>query len=264
MPGPVVNTGRKHLGSLTQLRRMYQTVVLPAILYGSSARYTFKTDGSHQQTRLRILNRIQSRASRIITGAFRATAVAALDIEAYILPIKQLLEKRSMQSYLQVRTSRAMDLIQKAREGEAMGRSHIRSGWRPWDESPLQKIEDLVHQHLEVNNQGDIEIVHPFIVPPYWVPPEITVERNAEKAIERHRTVVSHSPSLIAIYTDGSAIRGRVGASVVCPQLHEVRSVYMDEDSGATVYAAELQGILLALIIAIHHRIRQVAIFVDN
>jgi hypothetical protein len=51
------------------------------------------------------------------------------------------------------------------------------------------------------------------------------------------------------VYIDRSGINGRVGAAVVCPQYNKIRSVYMGEQSEAIVYAAELQGILLGLII---------------
>jgi ribonuclease HI len=92
----------------------------------------------------------------------------------------------------------------------------------------------------------------------------VRISADAEKAIEQHAEITTQSGNLVAIYTDGSRIGGRVGASAASPQLHETRSVYMGPDSGATVYAAELQGILLALMIVLYHGIKQAAIFTDN
>jgi ribonuclease HI len=53
-------------------------------------------------------------------------------------------------------------------------------------------------------------------------------------------------------------------AAAVCPQYNEIRSVYMGEQSEATVYAAELQGILLGLIIILRRQIQHIIIFTDN
>jgi hypothetical protein len=66
---------------LIQLRRIYQSVIIPALLYGCSAWHVLKPDGEHHQTRLRSLNKIHTRAMLAIAGAYRTTATAALNIE---------------------------------------------------------------------------------------------------------------------------------------------------------------------------------------
>jgi ribonuclease HI len=247
---------------LAQLRRIYQAAVIPAILYGCSARYTLGTDNGHRQTRLRILNQIHRRAVRAITGAFRATATTAMNIETHLLPMQQLLEKRLMESFLMVQTSTVADLIRKARSDEIKGQGYISRRWRPWDWSPLQRISELVSQKLEGKRLENLESIKPFIAAPYWTPPEVIIDSNAEMAIEQHGKVAKQP--VTALYTDGSGINGRVGAAAVCPQCNETRSVYMGEQSEATVYAAELQGILLALIIILRRQIQHAIIFTDN
>jgi hypothetical protein len=52
------------------------------------------------------------------------------------------------------------------------------------------------------------------------------------------------------VYTDGSGIEGEIGSAAVCPLLQQTRSAHMGPDTLSTVYAAELQGISLALQIA--------------
>jgi hypothetical protein len=133
---------------LTQLRRIYQAITIPAILYGCSAWYTLKNDHTHYQTRLQSLGRIQARAARIIGGAYWATSSAALDVETYLMPMKQLLETRLMEALLRIESNRVTDTIRKARQGEGIGNGYLPSGWRPWDFSPLERIDKLVNEHI--------------------------------------------------------------------------------------------------------------------
>ena len=79
----------------------------------------------------------------------------------------------------------------------------------------------------------------------------VIIAENAENAIIEHNTITAHGQPVTAVYTDGSGVIGRVGAAAVCPKHQEARSAYMGEQSEATVYVAELQGILLALVIPI-------------
>ncbi|KAI3053336.1 hypothetical protein CBS147353_11489 [Aspergillus niger] len=249
---------------LTQSRRIYQAAVIPAVLYGGSAWYRLRTDNGHLQTQHQILNQIHGRAVRAITGAFRATATTTMNIETHLLLMQQLLEKHVMESFLRLQTSKAAHLIRKARTDEIKGQGYVSLRWRPWDWSPLQKINELVIQKLGRTSLDGLESIQPFIAAPYWMPPEIIIDENAERAMEQHEATTGQGQSVTAVYTNGSGIKGRVGAAAVCPQYYETRSVYMGELSEATVYAAELQGILLAMVIILRRQIRRVVIFTDN
>jgi ribonuclease HI len=90
------------------------------------------------------------------------------------------------------------------------------------------------------------------------------INGNIEIAIKQHKIVIKQDQSITAVYTDGSGINSRVGAAAVCPQYNKIRSVYIGEQSKATVYAAKLQGILLGLIIILRRQIQHVIIFTDN
>lgn len=130
---PLTTLARSTWGAgLMQLRRIYQLVVVPALLYGCSAWYVLKSSGEHHETRLRSLNKIHTRAMLAITGAHRTISTAALNIETYQLPMRWLLEKQMLDTLVRVATTRARDQVGTARRGETMGRGHLRPDWYPW------------------------------------------------------------------------------------------------------------------------------------
>ncbi|KUM55425.1 hypothetical protein ACN42_g11853 [Penicillium freii] len=75
--------------SLIAMRKVYQAVIIPQMLWGLSAWYCLAARATPGLDRLtNELIKIQKRAAILISGAFRGTAGAALDTELHILPIK--------------------------------------------------------------------------------------------------------------------------------------------------------------------------------
>lgn len=63
---------------------------------------------------------------------------------------------------------------------------------------------------------------------------------------------MSHEPTTIRLYTDGSGIDGHIGAAAYCPQISETKQQYLGfirlgTDSTQNVYVAELFAIKLAV-----------------
>jgi ribonuclease HI len=70
-------------------------------------------------------------------------------------------------------------------------------------------------------------------------------------------------------YTDGSGINGQVGAAAVSPAIKKAMQLYMGDETISTIFAAELQGIRLALDITLAEwergeRRTKVTIYTDN
>jgi hypothetical protein len=110
--------------------------------------------------------------------------------------------------------------------------------------------------------------ITPFITPPWRLGPRTHIHKTADKARSRHDRAHEKGQSL-SIYTDGSGIDGEIGAAAVCPLTQQTQVVHMGPDTVSTVYAAEQQGISLALQIARAYTARgggrqKVAIYTDN
>jgi ribonuclease HI len=133
--------------------------------------------------------------------------------------------------------------------------------------SPWQRVYEELRSN-QVRDLSQQEPIPPFITPPWRLSPHIYIDNDAEKARSRHDRECATDKS-ISIYTDGSDINGEIGAAAVCPLTHQTRSVYMGTGATSTVYAAELQGISLALQIALDYadqgsRRRNINIYTDN
>ena len=226
---------------LKDLRRLYISVVLPQVLYCCSAWYI--ADRAHgtvirRQRTLRKLTAIQQRAGSIIAGAFRTTAGPALDVELFLLPMKQQLKKAAGEATVCILTS---PIYQNLTEGRRHRRRRAQKLWGPIERTTTQgRMEGWIPNTL-------LESRHPFVVPPWWEPPAIYIAPSADAAIREHDVnALCRDEGVLDVFTDGSAIGGHLGAAAVAPRLREGRVCYMGTEEMTTVFGAELQGIIMA------------------
>ena len=226
--------------SLADMRKIYRGVALPQIMYGCSLWSNSGWGANPYTIRTRdIVQGLQTRAARIICGAYRATSRTALDIEAYLLPMKEQIWKHNMETLARMRCSANIPELRAA--------VHDVTIWRTGQPaaSPLR----TTRRQLTINSEHAPERITAYVMPPWQAGPDIHIETSADRAKARHDKN-ARRPGTMSIYTDGSGINGHVGAAAVYLDKGQIRSMYMGTNTTSTVYAAELQGIHLALSIA--------------
>jgi hypothetical protein len=70
------------------MRRIYQAVVIPQILYGTAAWSQASMPAKERNHIVQQFTSIQKRAVVLISGAFHTTVAEALNIELYLTPMK--------------------------------------------------------------------------------------------------------------------------------------------------------------------------------
>ncbi|KAJ5809035.1 reverse transcriptase [Penicillium pulvis] len=255
--------------STLAMRRIYQAVVIPQMLYGVSAWYPWFEKGKCKHISAKFAA-IQKRAACLIGGAFKTSAAEALNIELYLPPIGIQMERISAETALRIRTGPAHGVPQlMIRQRSPQQRQ--RGGWTPMEAHAWQKGGCLTAPPGTV--QGDWESRRAYVRAPWHAPPEVFILERDE-AVKKHSEISrgqdrgqdhgqGQDQGKLIIYTDGSGIEGKVGAAVVVEATREHRHCQMGTEQDSTVYSAELRAIEMATELVQEHA-QHAVIFSDS
>jgi len=147
---------------VTELRRIYQAVVIPQMMYGCSAWSVAQERGEgYTKQTANSLKRLQAKAARILGGAYKTTSGAALDIELHLLPIEQQIWKTSAETVSRILSTEKMPTL----AGFRILRNTRNRGRQTLYVSPLEHIYRRLYQRRGVIIEEQ-EPIPPYIVPP--------------------------------------------------------------------------------------------------
>lgn len=218
--------------SFHTIRKIYLAVVIPQMSYGCSVWYSPPGEKRHNQGHTRTLQSLQHKAQKVISGGFQATSIPALFVETFIPPIPLKLDQIACTTATQILCSTASDYI--------IG---IRSTRKRREISPLEVLCMRIERKTGTQPKN-LEKIRPYIMSPWWEPPRTHLANTKLQAKSEHiESLKTLAPHLLRIYTDGSGINGKIGASATCSQ--KTMSAYVGKSESYTVCYAELYGILM-------------------
>jgi hypothetical protein len=210
-------TGSTWGASLEAGLRVYTAAARPALLYGCSAWYAPKDTPEYRKGVARKLQAIQGRCLRAISGAYKATATEALEIETYIPPIYLQAEVivansicRTLTTNLQKVIESAADRIRRQFRGRR-GRQAIPSS------TPLLALKTWLERSIGDLNR--LEIRKPDIDPPWQPPLDVEIAPSKAKAILLHAN--DSNALYLRLYTDGSGQNNRISTAAVGNRYHQ-------------------------------------------
>lgn len=245
---------------LKLMRQLYQSVVVPKVMYAASVwlqptytgDHSSKTRGSKGVAK-RILT-IQRTAALAATGALKTTPTDALLAHADILPAPLLIQHTLYRATLRLSSLPETHPLH----------SHVNRIARTNVKRHRAALHRLIHD-LNVSPK-EIETINPCPIPPSALPSHTTVIATSKKeAIEDLRKVTDRT----LVFTDGSCTGGQVGAAAVMYVDHQhvaTLRYHLGHESKHTVFEAEAAAMLLAaqLLRTRNETTYPVTILVDN
>ena len=217
------------------LTLLYKSLVLSKLRYGCEVYCT-------NETITEALNKIQNEALRIISGAFKSSPIASLQVDCEMLPFDLEVMQSSCRHYIRLKQepeSPPMQIMKNALEN--------RTGW-----TFRKQIQSVLGETCE----EDI-MVKELAEEPHPPPPWRLIEAKICEGIKEEKTMnmltlpyafKEHAEchkSYRTMYTDGSKNEYGVGSTVVVPSISLSNSHTLQSD--ASIFSAEALAIELAL-----------------
>ena len=228
--------------SPSKTHQFCNTITIPALTYACDVWYTppcklhhcRNARGSIHATKL--LQPIQARATRLITGSLRGTTFDILDVHVNTPPVDLLFRKAQINA-----AAHLSSLLPKHPLHMTVHR--VARQFVNRHKSPLHYLF-----HITQIDPKCSEIITPTCRHPLYTPP-LTTRINTSKESALELAQKTHQCFRFKMYCDGSVLEGRVGAAAILYKHNNVikaSQYHLGKSSEHTIYEAELVGILLA------------------
>lgn len=176
-------------------------------------------------------------------------------MELHLTPVDLALDHFLADTMMRLISSRAYEGIRRIRSQSKIDAHSLKTNEPGFTQlSPLRKLEKRFE--AKYNQQlSRIEQRCAYVSPPWWIPIPIVIHHDKETARVSH-DAITEDPRNITIYTDGSGIDRRIGASAVwttsmgltwAPLVAHTKKAFLGTIENFTVYTGELYGIIMAL-----------------
>ncbi len=226
------------------LRRTYIFIVLPQFLY--CVLVLFLSSGGHwfkkkEDRTLALIRRIQARVGKIIWGAFRTSAGAALNIELFLRPVNLQLDIFLHDALPRIVTGPTYKYITKYRRTPSQPSN---SGATTKETQKHYTLLSSLHKlkirftAIYYHNLKTLERRIPFPTLPWYKPSTVHISVSVELAISNHNSIMTIG-NYLAIYSDGNGIIRHIRASAVtmfslwpgvCPLVAREQRAYIGSD----------------------------------
>ena len=224
-------------------RRLYISVALPRILYAADVwcvaargERTEKSTLGPAKTTSQMAS-IQRAGTLAITGGLRTSPSDALDVHAHMLPVAMLVNKWCHGAQTRMAALPEEHPLFKIMKSRRTGRTKKHKGslhhlakWFKIDVNAIEKTPTVVRDPSKAGK----------------LPFTLSIAKSREESIKETEEATEE----IQIFTDGSAMEGKVGAAVILireGRLTQTLRFHLGPDSEHTVHEAELVGILMGL-----------------
>ncbi|EED11537.1 conserved hypothetical protein [Talaromyces stipitatus ATCC 10500] len=185
---------------LVHLWKIYTAVLQPQIMYACFTWYIRGGRGftGAQRAAEQAIGLIQDQALHRISGAFKRTSRQALEVCIHVSPAELTLAKLAEEACLRIMTSLLRSTLYHVR-----GQAHRNDPYT----SPLHRLETAINRKLGRDTTQRIETIYPFVVPPWWEPPEARIDNTREEAIKAIEAT-SRTDTTVQFFTDGRELEG--------------------------------------------------------
>ena len=222
-------------------RKLYIGVAIPKTLYAAdiwcNPSQVGESSRKWKASIIRQLTTIQRAGTLAITGGLRTSPTDALDAVAFMLPLKSAVDKWCHRAMTRLATLPCTHPLHRiiARKSTGKTRKH---------KSPLNSLVSAYN--LDTIRIGKLPSAARHPTQAGKLPFKICVPESRTTSVE----AAENATEEIQVYTDGSAINGKVGAAAVLIRAGTVQRtlhLHIGDESEHTVHEVELVGILLGL-----------------